>query len=278
MNGDDMKALTRSVILWPRWVGAAAIAAVALFPARGLADGPHFDCLIDGNPPGFDCPKGSAWQVGYVIVSNGCTGVDADVNNVLLRCDRGMVSGELSALDAAGCQTVTLDVFSCGPKAGICDAASDATFAASCDLVLTGPVGPTGPAGPAGPAGPRGADGDPGSDGPPGPPGPAGPRGPAGDPGAPGPPGLPGPAGPTGAEGPRGPTGPQGDPGPPPACLIETCTHHPECGDTTVVRRLPCECTVQAGPDGECPRGCESTNPGECVCEGTPRGCLVLNP
>lgn len=268
--------------------GALAVAAfLTTLPAVGMA-AVHFECLVDGNPEGFDCPKGSAWQVGYVIVNDSCGGGDRDVNNVLLRCDRGMVSGELSSLDAHGCQTVSLDVFSCGPRADRCDAASDAVLTASCDMVVTGGKGPPGPAGapgptgaagqdgPPGPPGNRGPDGPPGTPGNPGPPGPTGPQGPRGDPGPEGLSGLTGSTGLAGSVGPRGPTGPAGPAGAEVPCVVETCTHHEACVnlDPAVVHRAPCECTVPPDLTGACPSNCELED-GDCVCGGTNRGCLI---
>ena len=151
------------------WSALAALS--SLLAGSALAHGVHFDCLVEGNPPGFNDPEGNAWQLGYVTVTNGCTGGAVNRDDVLLRFDRGMVSGELSSLSGGGCQFVTLDVYTCGkPDAGTCDPGSDATYAATCDMALTGPVGPTGPIGPVGPEGPTGPAGERGPTGPVGPP------------------------------------------------------------------------------------------------------------
>lgn len=229
------------------------VALSALTTGSAMADGVHFDCLVEGNPPGFACPEGNAWQKGYVTVTNGCTGTAVDRNDVLLRCDRGMISGELSSLAGGGCQTVTLDVYTCGtPDTGTCDSGDDATYAATCSMALTGPLGPTGPIGPVGPIGPTG---------PPGERGPTGPQGVAG---------LPGAKGNTGAQGPVGAAGPAG---PPPACQARVCTVHAMCGDATQVRTTCTSCVISASP---CPTGCTpSATAGMCTCAPKLRGCLI---
>jgi hypothetical protein len=221
-------------------------------PAR--ADGVHFDCLVEGNPPGFACTEGNAWQLGYVTVTNVCTGGAVNRNDILLRCDRGMISGELPSVAAGGCQVVSLDVYTCGtPNSGTCDASSDeATYAATCDMALTGPQGPTGPIGPIGPVGPTG------------PPGERGPTGPQG---------VAGPAGAKGDKGAQGPVGPAGPTGPPPACQARVCTVHAMCGDATQMRTTCSSCVISASP---CPTGCSpSATAGMCTCAPKARGCLI---
>jgi len=251
--------------------------AVALLATAGpaLADEAHFDCLVEERPEGFSCPKGAAWQLGYVTLANDCTGVEVDVNNVLLRCDRAMISGELSSLAVGGCETVTLDVFTCGPSEGFCDAASDATYAATCALALRGRPGVKGPVGPMGPQGPRGQDGAPGAPGPDGPDGPQGLRGPPGPRGSAGPTGPEGPTGSVGIKGPLGPAGPKGPDGPDPECETTVCTNHEACDSSLVLRTTCRPCTP---PAGDCPEGCNLDENGRCTCEPTNRGCLVTKP
>jgi len=232
------------------------LAALATFLAgSALADGVHFDCLVEGNPPGFACTEGNAWQLGYVTVTNGCATTAVDKNDILLRCDRGMMSGELPSIAAGGCQFVTLDVYTCGtPDSGTCDSTSDATYAATCDLALTGSRGPTGPIGLNGPAGPAG---------PPGAPGPIGPQGVAG------PNGL---KGDKGAQGSVGPTGPVGLP---PSCMVRVCTVHAMCGDATQMRTT-CGSCIPMGVAPPCPSGCISTaDLLSCTCLPKARGCLI---
>lgn len=267
--------------------GAAAYL-TAVGPAPAFADEVHFDCLVEGTE-GFSCPKGAAWQAGFVTVTNSCTGAATDANNLLLLCDRAMVSGELPVLDGGGCESVTLDVFTCGPSAELCDAASDATHAATCDIVLNagpgdrGPDGPTGPsgragaAGPDGPPGPTGARGPDGARGSDGLPGVKGPRGDDGPDGPPGPTGAPGGTGPKGPRGALGPEGPRGTDGPPPDCQTDVCTLHPACEDPRL-RVAPCGDCIVRDPDAVCPVDCDIDAAGRCECPPVDQGCLVVKP
>jgi len=182
----------------------------ALLASSAHGDGLHFDCLIEGNPPGFDTPKGvgANWAEGCVCLTNDqneqiCTDTDR------VRKDRGVASAEIpwDVLDALSEDTTNLmiDIYE-----GAC--AGPNVFLAGCDESLTGPAGPAGPPGDPGPTGPPG---EAGLDGPPGPPGAPGEPGPPGDPGPQGLRGGRGPQGPQGAPGAVGPPGDQGPKGPP---------------------------------------------------------------
>jgi collagen triple helix repeat protein len=249
---------------------------MVVFTPKAQAAAVHFDCLVL-DPPGFNPPAGADWQYGYVTVTNNCTAASSNVNNLLLRFDRGIVSGELSTLNGAGCQTVTLDVFTCGnPVNGACNASNGATYAATCDLPLTGPTGPTGPVGPTGPRGLTGPTGPVGPMGPVGATGPVGPVGPTGAVGPRGPTGPQGLAGATGAKGNTGATGsagPTGPTGPSASCQSRACTVHSMCGDPTQLFTTCSACQISANP---CPTGCTpAATAGFCTCAPKQRGCLV---
>jgi collagen triple helix repeat protein len=209
----------RNTTLRPRGrcIAAALVVAVTGWAGRAAAQDIHVACLVEDNPQGFNDPKGNAWQLGNVLVTNPCTSTVVGHDNVLLHVDRGLVSAELSSLNpGAGCQTNTIEFATCGPSARSCVYPAGDVMAI-CAVALSGPRGPTGPVGPLGPVGPTGAPGPvgpTGATGPLGPTGAVGPVGPTGATGAVGPTGATGPLGPTGATGPVGPTGATGPVGP----------------------------------------------------------------
>jgi hypothetical protein len=217
--------------------------------SSAAADGLHFNCLLEGNPPGFDGPSatGYDWDPGCVCLTNNQTGARVCADTERLLKDRGMVSAEIPWSHLGGISvaatSVTVDIYQ-----GAC--AGPNTFLASCDESLTGPLGAAGPAGPVGPQGPQGPIG-PEIRGPRGPQGPQGPKGPIGD---------------TGAVGPVGPTGSRATA----PCFSRTCTPHSACPDAASVRTTCSACTVTAST---CPTGCTSIGSGRCTCPPKARGC-----
>ena len=229
------------------WLSTLLAAAAA---QNARADGLHFDCLMEGNPPGFNSPDGTGndWDPGCVCLTNNPTMARSCADTPRVLKDRGMASAEIpwSHLDgiSADAVSVTVDMYQ-----GAC--AGPNTFLASCDESLTGPEGARGPRGPDGPTGPQGPNGPPGIKGPKGPAGPQGAKGPKGD---------------TGSVGPIGPTGPRATA----PCSARACTRHSACSDSTSVRTTCSACPVTASP---CPSGCSPTTPGMCTCPPKARGC-----
>jgi collagen triple helix repeat protein len=249
---------------------------VALMGSTAAANGIHFDCLMEGDPKGFNTPPGvgANWEAGCVCLTNGSTGAQActDTDHVLK--DRGLASVEVpwSKLHAVstGASAVIVDIYE-----GAC--AGPSVFLASCDESLTGPLGPTGPIGPAGPAGPVGLVGPVGFMGPVGAVGPLGPAGPDGLPGAEGlrgGRGVQGPTGPTGPTGDQGGVGPDGPAGPSTlaSCVSRACTPHSACPNSASLHTTCSSCTITANP---CPSGCASLGNGTCNCPPKQRGCTT---
>jgi len=120
-----------------RATATAAAAAVFGYATKAMAHGTHFDCPVLESTPGLSSPAGNAWQLG-VLYAMDCNGRLAIHQDVLLRFDHGVVSGEVDGgLAAAGCRAVQLDVWTCGPgQSSGCSPDDPQDYAATCNLAL----------------------------------------------------------------------------------------------------------------------------------------------